>query len=116
MPALLSYNAIAFGRGEVGSQNTALANGAIGEKRMAFLCWGVCLCGLTQNIVFLDVMGPGNSGWRDSCLPTSRQQEALLFPSVLKDDNLPEDVAASCYGKIMGLSDASAIHQPGEKV
>lgn len=85
------YDAVTFDIGgdmEEGSENTPLADGAVHEEEDGFLCWQVCLCGalwFTQNLDSADVMGPGNSDWRYSYLQTGRQQEASLFPLVLKN-------------------------------
>lgn len=37
--------------------------------------------------------------------------EALVFPTILEDGNLLEDVAPWCDGKITGLNTTCATHQ-----
>lgn len=62
---------------------------------------------------FFDVMGQEVLVGGTVVSKPAGSREALGFPTILQDYNLLEDVAPSCYGKIMGLNLTSATHQQG---
>lgn len=66
---------------------------------------------LTQNPRLLDVMGQEVLVGGTVASKPAGSREALVFPTILQDCNLLEDVAPSCDRKIMGLNLASATHQ-----